>query len=106
MFVIMNHFSDMEVGIINSVQINPQAFTTLDAAKKAAAGLLREAQLNFNPNLSREGVIDFTVEGDELDEIPNADFHTCCLCCVGETMEGDFNTYHNAFLISKVDVAG
>lgn len=101
MFVIMNHSSDMEVGIINSVWINPQAYTTLDAAKKAAASLLREFR---GDKSKREGVIEFTAEDSELNEIPNADFESC-LYCVGETMEGDFNLYHNAYLVCSVDVA-
>ena len=101
MFVIMNHSSDMEVGIINSVWINPQAYTTLDAAKKTATSLLHGARAG---RPKRKGVIEFTAEGSELDEIPNADFESC-LYCVGETMEGDFNLYHNAYLVCSVDVA-
>lgn len=92
MFIIMTHYSNENIGEFGNIGVWSNGYSTLEAAKRAADTAFAEDWMNRG---SHEGCVSVTAD-DELpfDDIP--------VYCVGEALDGGFESYHNVYAVFEV----
>lgn len=98
MYIIISHYSNENIGEFDTIGVHPNAYPTLDAAKKAADELFRADREN---GIERTGMVSVSSEDGSWSGLPFDD-PSAVEYCVGEALEDDFDVYHNVYAVFKV----
>ena len=89
MYIIISHYSNENIGEFDTIGVHPNAYPTLDAAKKAADELFRADREN---GIERTGMVSVSSEDGSWSGLPFDD----------PSAEDDFDVYHNVYAVFKV----